>query len=125
MFSSFETKTFKNILKNPTDTKLLNGIYAIMTKRLRLIHIVTWVFLTSASTSRLIMASRVSLARQVSTPSKYCERCWSALVTVMSRLLYVFSAAKFCVIRKPDHHVAPVRYATDMHRSFRKHVIKI
>lgn len=51
--------------------------------------------LTSASTSRLMMASRVSCRLQVSTPSKYCERCFSALVTVKSRLLYVFSAARF------------------------------
>lgn len=51
--------------------------------------------LTSASTSRLRMASSFSSARQVRTPSKYWERCWSALVTVISRLLYVFSAARF------------------------------
>lgn len=42
------------------------------------------------------MASRVSCLLHVSTPSKYCERCCKALVTVTSRLLYVFSAARFC-----------------------------
>lgn len=50
---------------------------------------------TSASTSLLMMVSRVSSLLHVSTPSKYWERCCKALVTVTSRLLYVFSAARF------------------------------
>lgn len=41
------------------------------------------------------MASSVSVRLQVRTPSKYWERCCRALVTVTSRLLYVFSAARF------------------------------
>lgn len=41
------------------------------------------------------MVSIVSILWHFMTPSKYWERCFRACVTVMSRLLYVFSAAKF------------------------------
>lgn len=52
--------------------------------------------LTSALTILSTMVSRMSSLLHFTTPSKYCERCWSAWVTVISRLLYVFSAARFC-----------------------------
>lgn len=42
------------------------------------------------------MVSIVSILWHFMTPSKYWERCLRAWVTVMSRLLYVFSAARFC-----------------------------
>lgn len=45
---------------------------------------------------RSTMVSNVSSLLHFTTPSKYCERCRSACVTVISRLLYVFSAARFC-----------------------------
>lgn len=52
--------------------------------------------LTSALTILSTMVSSLSSLLHFTTPSKYCERCWSAWVTVISRLLYVFSAARFC-----------------------------
>lgn len=51
---------------------------------------------TSALTILSTMVSRVSCRLHFITPSKYCERCFSASVTLVSRLLYVFSAARFC-----------------------------
>lgn len=42
---------------------------------------------TSALTILSTMVSRVSCRLHFITPSKYCERCFSASVTLMSRLL--------------------------------------
>lgn len=66
------------------------------------------VVLTSALTILSTMVSIVSILWHFTTPSKYWERCFRACVTVMSRLLYAFSAAKFythtqtwkCAIKK-------------------------
>jgi len=51
--------------------------------------------LTSALTIRSTIVSSISNLLHFMTPSKYCDLCISACVTLMSRLLYVFSAARF------------------------------